>query len=128
MARYSERQLAYRAEAIARTETQRAAHEAQDEAYQQAVDAGHLDADRLQCIWHAGAKPRTRDSHAAMRGQRRRMSVAFTSGAGVALRYPCDPDAPASEVVHCRCSKSVRVLPVGQSAVNGDAAPAAAAA
>lgn len=120
--RYSERQLKYRAEAIARTETLRAVHEAQDEAYQQAVDAGHLDADRLQCVWHAGSKPRTRDSHASMRGQRRRHGVAFTSGAGYQLRYPCDPEAPASEVVHCRCSKSCRVLPAGQTAVNADEA------
>ena len=71
VARYSERQLKLRAETIARTETIRAAHEAQDEAYEQVIESG-LDVDRLQAQWHAGAKPRTRDSHVTMNGQLRR--------------------------------------------------------
>ncbi len=127
VARYSERQLKLRAETIARTETIRAAHEAQDEAYEQVIESG-LDVDRLQAQWHAGAKPRTRDSHVTMNGQLRRHGVPFRSGAGFELRCPCDASAPASEVVNCRCGKSVRILPVGQVAVNRDRADAAAAA
>lgn len=118
--RYADRQLALRAETIARTETLRAIHEGQDEGYQQAIDAGKLEQSRLQCRWHAGTAPRTRNWHASMNGQKRRHGVPFRSGQGNELRYPCESGAPASEVINCRCGKSVRVLPVGQVAIDSD--------
>lgn len=114
--RYAARALRWRSELVARTETLRAVHEGSELMYQQAVDDGTLDAERLVCTWHAGSAPRTRDSHIAMRGQRRPFGVAFVSGNGYALRYPCDPDAPASEVARCRCSKSTRVYPSAEAA------------
>lgn len=117
--RYHERALKYRAEVVARTEALRAVHQGAEEGYQQAVDDGTLDADRLVCTWHAGSIPRTRHWHASMRGQKRRWGQAFTSGLGNALRYPCDPDAPAEDSVQCRCAKSTRV--------HADAGAAAAA-
>ena len=116
--RYAARQLASRAEAIGRTESLRALHAAQDEVYDQAVDAGQLDVDRIQQEWHAGDPPRTRGSHHPMNGQLRRHGVAFRSGDGYELLHPGDPNAPASETVNCRCRKTRRVLPVGQVAVN----------
>lgn len=119
--RYAERQLKYRAEVIARTETLRAVHEAQDEAYQQAIDDGHVDADRLQLEWHSGDPPRTRTSHARMDHQLRRHGEAFRSGDGYALRFPGDPNAPASETASCRCRVTRRVLPEGQVAVSVNA-------
>ena len=117
--RYHERQIANRAEAIARTEAARVLHEADEESFTQAVDAGHLEAARIQCEWHAGVAPRTRDSHVAMRGQLRRFLVPFTSGKGNALRYPCDPEAPASDVVRCRCKVTRKILPAGKVAIDG---------
>lgn len=116
VARYSARALRWRSEVVARTETLRAVHEGSELLYQQAVDEGRLDADRLVCTWHAGSAPRTRDSHIAMRGQRKPFGVTFISGNGYALRYPCDPDAPASEVASCRCAKSTRVYPSADAA------------
>jgi hypothetical protein len=125
--KYAERQLAYRAEVIGRTETLRSLHEGQEEAYQQSIDAGHVEADRLQLQWHAGDPPRTRTSHARMDKQLRRHGEAFRSGDGYALRHPGDRSAPASETVQCRCRVTRRVLPDGQHAVNSDE-PAKAAA
>lgn len=116
--RYHERQIAHRAEAIARTESARALHEADDESFAQAVEAGHLEEDRIQCEWHAGTAPRTRDSHVKMRGQLRRLRHPFTTGKGYSLRYPCDPEAPSSEVVNCRCRVSRKILPAGRVAVD----------
>ena len=117
VSKYASRQLANRAEAIARTEALRAVHGGQEESWQQAVDDGKLPADRIQQEWHAGAAPRTRPHHRSMGGQKRKWGELFRSGQGNALRYPCDPDAPASEVVSCRCGRTVRVLPVGKAPV-----------
>lgn len=116
--RYYSGVLRYRSETIARTETIRNAHEAHDEAYQQAIDDGHVDEDRLQQKWHTG--PRARAWHQTMNGQLRRWGQSFVSGKGTAIRRPGDPDAGASECANCNCGRSVRVLPIGQSAVNSD--------
>lgn len=130
--KYQARQIASRAEAIARTEAARALHEADAESFEQVVESGDLDEDRIQCEWLAGVAPRTRNHHVPMRGQLRRFRRAFRSGQGNALRYPCDPDAPASETVHCRCKVVRKILPAGKVAVDSDeatsdAAPAAPA-
>ena len=53
-----------------------------------------------------------------MGGQLRRRGVPFRSGNGNALRYPGDPQAPASDVIQCRCRRAVRILPPGKIAVN----------
>lgn len=108
--RYYQRALRYRAEVIARTEALRAVNAGSHEMYQQAVEDGTLDADLLVYTWHAGSAPRTRESHIAMRGQKRAHGQPFTSGNGYSLRYPGDPDAPASEVANCRCAVSTRVF------------------
>lgn len=115
--RYAQRQLANRAEAIARTEALRAVHGGQEESWQQAVDDGKLDAAQIQQEWHAGSAPRTRAHHVAMKGQKRKWGEMFRSGRGNLLRYPCDPDAPAVEVVSCRCARTVRILPPGQAPI-----------
>ena len=119
--RYAERQLNYRAEVIAREETLRSLEAAQDEAFQQVIDAGQLDADRVQLEWHQRSRPNMRDIHRPMDGQLRRFGEAFVSGAGNLLRFPHDPDAPLSELLGCGCYVTRRVLPVGRVAVSGEA-------
>lgn len=116
--RYYARQVASRAEVIARTEMLRSMSEATQEAYDQAIESGQLEVDRVQCEWHRAADARTRDSHIYMGGQLRRHGVPFLSGSGNLLRHPGDVDAPASDTIQCRCRKSWRVLSVGRSAVN----------
>lgn len=108
--RYYQRAIRYRAEVISRTETLRAVHEGAEAMYAQAVEDGTLDRDLIVQTWHATRDGRTRSSHIAMNGQRRRMGETFRSGNGYDLKYPCDPDAPASESAQCRCSKSSKVF------------------
>lgn len=116
--RYAARQLQSRAELVAQDQTVQALSEANEEAYAQAIESGHLDEDRIQCTWRQASRATRRESHVPMNGQRRREGVPFLSGNGYALRYPHDPDAPLSERLHCACVKVRRVLPEGESAVN----------
>ena len=49
--------------------------------------------------WVAVLDARTRDSHQAVDGEWVEMDAKFSNG----LRYPCDPNGSAAEVVNCRC-------------------------
>lgn len=114
--RYEQRYLKFRAETIAQTEALGAVHQGSEEAMQQAIDAGTIDPARLQSKWlHNARRKHFRKDHLFMHGQLRPWGVPFLSGSGVTLRYPGDPDAPASEVVRCGCTKTTRILPQGQS-------------
>lgn len=118
VARYYDRQVASRAELIARDQMLRSLHEATDEAFEQAQNAGQLDIDRVQEEWHSAHDPRTRHSHRPMDGQLRRVGVPFRTGNGNLLRYPGDSDAPLSDTIQCRCRRTKKVLPPGQHAIN----------
>lgn len=107
---YRTNYVAYRAEVIARTESLRSVHEANEEVITQAVERGDLDADQLTREWHAAGDARTRDSHRAMNGQQRKFGETFTTGGGVSLRYPGDPSAPVAETAQCRCAVSTSLL------------------
>ena len=107
--RYRERYLRFRAETIARTEALRAVHQSSEEAYRQAVDQGQLDPGALVRTWITAADERVRGSHRAMMGQQRGFDETFTSGVGNRLRFPGDPNAPASETVRCRCVLTTRL-------------------
>lgn len=103
VATYRNRALRYRAEAIARTEAMRALHQSQDEAIKQAIERGILKADAVGFVWRTARDARVRDSHKSMEGETVAYGQRFTSGSGAKLRYPGDPNAPASETVNCRC-------------------------
>lgn len=60
----------------------------------------------LDQVWMATMDSRTRDTHFAADGQRTTLGGTFTVG-GAALRYPGDPNAPASERINCRCRAAV---------------------
>lgn len=81
---------------IARTEVH-AAHEAGS--YDQAL---FVDPEASK-IWLATEDERTRPTHRAAEGQRRRLNEPFEVG-GAQLRYPGDPLGPADEVINCRCT------------------------
>jgi hypothetical protein len=108
VARYEQKLLTHRAQVIASTEALAAVNAGEAEMWAQAVDRG-LNAGLVEQTWH----PRfvnTRESHADMDGQIRPLGVAFTSGAGVALRWPGDSSAPAREVVSCHCVVSRTIM------------------
>lgn len=50
--------------------------------------------------WLAALDPRTRGSHRHLDGEVAELDAEFSNG----LKYPGDPDGPASEVYNCRCT------------------------
>lgn len=63
----------------------------------------------LEKEWIATRDQRTRESHAAVDGQTQKMDDPYIVD-GAQLRYPGDPDGPASEVIQCRCSEGYSVI------------------
>jgi hypothetical protein len=82
-----------RALTIARTETVGALNAG---AYEAALQAGVM----RSKTWLTQADDRVRDTHSALHGKRVPIDAVFGNG----LPYPHADGAPASEVVHCRCS------------------------
>lgn len=83
----------YRAERIARTEVTAASNAGAHEA---ALHAGI----ELMKVWDAVIDGNSRDEHAAMHGEVRRLDEPFSNG----QMYPGEGDA--SEVINCRCGTS----------------------
>lgn len=100
---YLNRALRHRAEAIARTEAMAALHASAIEAAQQAIAAGQVAESAVKKRWQSSADRRTRDTHRALHGQAVGFRAEFVSPSGARLRYPGDPNAPAAEIVNCRC-------------------------
>ncbi len=109
--RYRANYIAYRAEVIARTEALRAVHAGNEELFRQAIERGDIDADAITRTWNPEGGPRTRASHRAMKGQTRSFGEMFTTGAGIDIAYPGDPNAPIEETAQCRCAISTRFRP-----------------
>lgn len=101
-ARYAERYVKYRAEVIARTEALRAVHEGANEAWQQAIDDGKVEASEVTQTWRSAGDNRVRESHMKLNGQERPIGGTWEGDYGT-LRYPGDPDAPPAEIIQCRC-------------------------
>ncbi|GGQ50126.1 hypothetical protein GCM10010250_22160 [Streptomyces althioticus] len=87
-----------REERIARTEAGRAWNYAVLGAARDATGADRP----LVKQWLTRRDTRVREDHAAANGQTRLLDEDFTVG-GVQMAAPHDPDAPASQVVNCRC-------------------------
>lgn len=111
IARYADRLLKARGENIARTEVIGAFNAAREEAFRQAIAAGGLAPENVTGTWSATGDTRTRHTHMAMNGQKRKFGQPFTSPSGARLMYPGDTSlgAPASEIINCRCMKVYRV-------------------
>ncbi len=107
--RYRANWIAMRSEAIARTEGLRIAHQATADAYQQAIERGDLDPGQIKQEWLTSHLPNVRHTHQPMDRQVRAYGEPFTTGAGVLLRYPCDPAAPIKETANCACVVVTRV-------------------
>ena len=109
--RYRNRYLSYRAKVIAQTESLRGTNTALQATFQAAVADGTFAAADLVRTWFTASDERVRSSHAYMHGQERGLDQPFLSGAGNYLMHPGDPDAPAEDVVNCRCVVTTRVRP-----------------
>lgn len=108
---YTQRFIRYRSEVIGRTEALRAVHQGNEEAYQQAIDAGHIEAEQLRRTWETRVDGRERDTHLLLNGQENRWGEPWQTRNGP-IRYPGDPQAPAAETIQCRCSISTRIRDV----------------
>lgn len=114
VARYSDRLLALRGEMLARTETMMAIAQSRQDAIQQQINQGKLDARDVTKIWHSAKDERTRFTHRALDGVQVEMGAYFQSPSGATLRFPGDPEAPASETVGCRCWLEYKIDYIGQ--------------
>lgn len=107
--RYRSNFVAYRAETIARTETARVVNEARDEALNQTVEEVGIETSLIERVWRSTMDNRVRDTHRAMDGQVVGKDQPFTSPSGASLMYPGDANAPAAEIVNCRCIALTRI-------------------
>lgn len=106
--KYRKNYLAFRAETVARDETLGALNRGADDGWWQAIDSGAIAHADVEGTWLVRIDGRERDSHHAMRGQKRPLGEPFVTGEGFSIRYPHDPDAPLSETAQCRCRRVVR--------------------
>lgn len=115
---YRQNAIRMRAETIARTESQRIAHQGSDALYAQAVKRGDLPVSQIECAWlpaPAGLSKHDRDFHRGIEPVT--WGEPFVTGLGTEMMFPGDPKAPARENVNCRCTRTVRLLPaVGRRA------------
>lgn len=102
--RYRERLLQLRGETIARTEAGRIVEQTRNISAYQAADKAGVPYSFVVKQWMATSDSRTRDTHSQMSGQARLLEDAFDSPSGAYLMHPHDSDAPAAEVINCRCS------------------------
>lgn len=107
--RYSDKLLQLRGETIARTETMAAIQTAQDEALNQAVSKELVARQDVRRVWRTAEDDRVRHTHAAMEGQEVGLDEPFLSPSGAQIMYPGDPNAPADEVINCRCVVETRI-------------------
>ena len=91
-------QSQYQAQRVAQTERNRVQSQARNDVAQEAEKMGL----RIVKTWSA-QMVNTRDTHAELNGQTVPMDQPFVTSAGNSLMYPCDPTAPAEEVINCHC-------------------------
>ncbi|WP_011580562.1 MULTISPECIES: hypothetical protein [Chelativorans] len=101
--RYSDRLLELRGEMLARTETMTALGKSRDDAIRQQIAAGKIMVEDVTKLWRSAGDSRVRHTHRILSGKSAPMDGFFQSPSGAMLRYPGDPQAPASEIVGCRC-------------------------
>lgn len=106
--RYADRYVKHRSEVIGRTEALRAVNQGNEEAYRQAIAAGEISADQIEREWRTRLDGRERRTHMFLNGQKRDWGESWVTENGE-IKYPGDPDAPASETVQCRCALLTRI-------------------
>lgn len=103
--RYSDGLLKLRGEMLARTETMASLQASKHEAHKQAASKGFP----VEREWDSAGDRRVRDTHMVMDGQKVGLNEPFVSPSGARLMFPGDPNAPASEIVGCRCDVTYRL-------------------
>ena len=101
--RYRERFIKFRAETIARTEAMRSVNAANQQAFEQVVEEGLVEPEKVQREWINTHDARTRPAHVAAGGQKVGLLEPFVVG-GENLMQPGDPNGSAANVANCRCT------------------------
>jgi len=109
LGRYSDRLLKLRGDTVARTEMMGALHAGNREAYAQAIATGAIVKEEIEREWDATMDKKTRDSHEYLDGQKVGFDDPYVTQDGVQILYPGDPDAPAGEIINCRCNETYRI-------------------
>ena len=90
------------ARTVARTERTRVQGQARHEAIKELNRTlGHRRKYRKE--WIARVDEKTRDTHAELSGTVQYADRYFVTSSGARLMYPGDPNAPAEEIINCRC-------------------------
>lgn len=90
------------ARTVARTERTRVQGQARYEAIKE-LNKTLVGKRRYRKEWVARADEKTRDTHAELSGTVMLANAYFVTSSGARLMYPGDPNAPAEEVINCRC-------------------------
>lgn len=100
---YSNRALKHRANVLAENETMTALASAKNDAFQQQIDAGKLDADDLTKTWVRTVSKSPRHDHLELAGKSVPFSQPFVASDGTEIMYPHHPDLPAHHKIGCKC-------------------------
>ena len=107
----------YRGDTIARTEAIRGLRAGQAEGMAQAISKGDIDPGDVSKSWDATGDGRTRETHLMMEDQQRPLYQPFDFPLGGQAMYPGDDslNAPAGELIQCRCRVVYRVDFIGRA-------------
>jgi hypothetical protein len=110
VARYRSKLLKLRGDTIGR-EAIGHLNAGRQEAIEQVIDRGLAAEQDVDFIWNSSGGPRTRDTHAAMDGQKRKRDEVFVSPSGARLKAPHDTThgAGPEETINCRCWMETRI-------------------
>ncbi len=70
---------------------------------------GQIRPEQIEAKWVTASDERVRSSHVRLNGQVRMIGEVWEADGGP-LRYPGDPDGPASETTQCRCVLTRRII------------------
>lgn len=114
VASYADRLLRNRAGTIAATESFRSYNQGHAEGWRQIMEQNpEIEASRFKRFWIATRDERTRPDHLALpqiNSKGVAMDKPFALPLGGTIRFPHDPQAPASETINCRCTLAVRLV------------------
>lgn len=100
---YANKLLRYRGEVIGKHETFAALAAGKQQAYEQAVADGKLDAGVIVKIWRHFPNLDPRHQHMAMNGKSVGLFERFVLPDGTTMQFPHDPSAPVKHTANCHC-------------------------
>lgn len=108
----------YRGEVIGRTESLNALRAGQQAAISQAMERSNTPASAVTKEWDATGDARTREDHLLMEDVKVKFNQPFRFPSGGLAMYPGDSslNAPASDIIQCRCIVNYRVDFIGMAA------------